>query len=53
MRADGGFVIYNGSEEAVWHSGTHGDLGNWYLRVENNGTFVIYMPDGTPVWSNF
>jgi pimeloyl-ACP methyl ester carboxylesterase len=52
MRADGGFIIYNGSNEPMWDSGTRGELGNWYLRLENNGTFVIYMPDGTPVWSN-
>jgi pimeloyl-ACP methyl ester carboxylesterase len=52
MRADGGFVIFNGYDEPVWDSGTRGPLGNWYLRLEDNGTFVIYSPDGTPVWSN-
>jgi hypothetical protein len=52
MRADGGFVIYS-PDGPVWDSGTRGDLGNWFLRVENNGTFVICTPDGTPVWSNY
>jgi hypothetical protein len=53
MRADGGFHIYDGYGDLVWQSATQGELGNWYLRLENNGTFYIYTPDGTPVWSNY
>ena len=53
MRADGGFHIYDGYGDLVWQSSTQGELGNWYLRLENNGTFYIYTPDGTPVWSNY
>src|SRR5690606_28700079 len=42
-------VLYNGSEP-VWHAGTHGHPGAWFV-MQTDGNAVVYGANGTPLWA--
>lgn len=49
MQGDGNLVIYDHAQIPIWATDTSGHDGS-YLRVQVNGTLVIYRPDGSPLW---
>jgi hypothetical protein len=52
MQYDGNLVIYDGSHQAVWNSGTQGNAGA-RLAVQDDGNLVVYAADlYTPLWAS-
>jgi hypothetical protein len=49
MQGDGNLVMYNGSENPIWHSGTWGE-NITYASMQRDGQFVIYDNTNTPRW---
>ncbi|MDE0884179.1 MAG: hypothetical protein OSB70_01460 [Myxococcota bacterium] len=50
FQADGNFVVYSGSETALWASGTSGTTGG-ILSLQEDGNLVVYNGVGQPLWS--
>lgn len=51
FQADGNFVVYGGSAQALWASGTSGTSGG-ELRLQSDGNLVVYNGAGQPLWSS-
>jgi len=49
MQTDGNLVLYNGSWQARWASGTF--LPGNRADVQSDGNFVVYRPSGAPAWT--
>jgi hypothetical protein len=54
-QTDGNLVLYkrypNGSQKALWASGTNGKGGNRCI-MQSDGNLVIYNPSNKPLWSS-
>jgi hypothetical protein len=50
FQADGNFVVYDGSGQALWASGTSGTNGG-ELRLQVDGNLVVYNGAGQPLWA--
>ena len=50
FQADGNFVVYDGSAQAKWASGTSGTSGA-QLWMQPDGNMVIYNGAGAPLWT--
>jgi hypothetical protein len=50
FQADGNFVVYDGSGQALWASGTSGTSGG-ELRLQDDGNLVVYNGAGQPLWT--
>ncbi len=49
MQTDGNLVLYNQSNQALWHTHTYGNP-NAYAAFQTDGNFVVYRANGTPLW---
>jgi hypothetical protein len=59
MQTDGNFVVYAeyptypGNFYPAWYSGTYGREGqNVFLRMQDDGNLVEYLPGGPPIWAS-
>jgi hypothetical protein len=52
MQGDGNLVMYDGSWNPVWDTGTQGNSGAWFA-VQDDGNLVVYTSQGQPLWSRW
>ena len=51
LQGDGNLVLYNGSGNPIWASGTSGKGGSTLL-MQNDGNLVLYNGSGNPIWAS-
>jgi hypothetical protein len=51
MQGDGNLVVYDGSRNPLWHTGTYGHPGA-YVKISDSGDMKVRTPDGSSFyWS--
>ena len=52
MQSDGNLVLYNSSNQALWHTFTYGTNAN-KLSLQSDGNLVLYNSANKPFWHTF